>query len=58
MAKENEEPKSIGAQLVAKRYAKMTPEERTAAARNAATKRWAGMKKKAKKAAAKKGKAQ
>ena len=52
--KEKEQPMSIGAQMVAKRYAKMTPEERTAAARNAATKRWAGVKKKAKKS--KKGK--
>lgn len=44
MAKE----KSIGALLVAKRYAKMTPEERSAAAKNAAEKRWAKAKKKAK----------
>jgi hypothetical protein len=35
------EKKSIGAQLVAKRYEKMTPEQRTEAARNAAKKRWA-----------------
>jgi Meiotically up-regulated gene 113 len=32
---------AIGAEMVARRYAKMTPEERTAAARNAAQKRWA-----------------
>jgi hypothetical protein len=37
--------KSIGAQLVAQRYAKMTPGERSEAARNAAVKRWAGVKK-------------
>lgn len=37
---------SIGAQMVAARYAKMTPEERSAAARNAAQKRWAKAKKK------------
>ena len=50
MAKnEKEKPVSIGAQMVAKRYAKMTPEERTEAARNAAVKRWARVKKKAKK---------
>lgn len=41
---------SIGAQLVAQRYAKMTPEERTEAARNAAVKRWAKVKKKKKSA--------
>lgn len=39
--------KSIGAQLVAMRYAKMTAEERSAAAKNAVTKRWAKAKKKA-----------
>ena len=33
--------KSVGAMLVAMRYAKMTPEERAAAAKNAADKRWA-----------------
>jgi hypothetical protein len=43
--------KSIGSQMVAKRYAKMTPEERSAAAKNAAEKRWAGVKKKRKKVA-------
>lgn len=32
---------SIGALMVAQRYAKMTPEERSEAARNAAQKRWA-----------------
>lgn len=37
---------SIGAQMVAARYAKMTPEERSAAARNAAVKRWEKAKKK------------
>jgi hypothetical protein len=48
--------KSIGALMVAKRYEKMTPEERSAAARNAAVKRWAkaGAKKKAVKKAPKK----
>jgi hypothetical protein len=46
--------KSIGAQLVAKRYEKMTPEERSAAAKNAAVKRWAKAKKE--KASVKKGK--
>ena len=40
MAKEKEKPVSIGAQLVALRYAKMSPEERSAAARNAAKARW------------------
>jgi hypothetical protein len=35
---------SIGAQMVAARYAKMTAEERSAAARNAAVKRWAKVK--------------
>ena len=45
MAKKNQ---SIGAQMVAARYAKMTPEERSAAAKNAAEKRWAKAKKKAK----------
>jgi hypothetical protein len=34
--------KSIGAEMVAMRYAKMTPEERSAAAKNAAEARWAG----------------
>jgi hypothetical protein len=34
--------KSIGAEMVARRYAKMTPEERSAAAKNAAEARWAG----------------
>jgi len=38
------------AQMVAARYAKMTPEERSAAAKNAAEKRWAKAKKKTKKA--------
>jgi hypothetical protein len=37
--------KSIGALLVAKRYEKQTPEERSAAAKNAAVKRWAKVKK-------------
>jgi hypothetical protein len=41
--------RSLGAEMVAKRYAKMTPEERSAAAKNAAVKRWAAAKKKAKK---------
>jgi hypothetical protein len=41
--------KSIGAEMVARRYAKMTAEERSAAAKNAATKRWAAVKKKGKK---------
>jgi hypothetical protein len=51
------EEKSLGAQLVAKRYANMTAEERSAAAKNAAVKRWANAKKtaKAKKAGKKKG---
>ncbi len=40
------EKKSIGSQMVAARYAKMTPEERSAAAKNAAVKRWAKVKKK------------
>jgi hypothetical protein len=44
------EKRSIGAEMVAKRYAKMTAEERSEAARNAAVKRWAGKKKKDKKA--------
>ncbi len=49
--------KSIGALLVAERYNKMTPEERSAAAKNAAVKRWAAVGKKVKaKKAAKKGK--
>jgi hypothetical protein len=39
--------KSLGSEMVARRYAKMTPEERSAAAKNAATKRWAAVKKKA-----------
>lgn len=52
MAKKEKAPLSIGAQMVAQRYAKMTPEERSAAAKNAAQKRWAKTKKKA---AAKKG---
>ena len=34
------EEESIGAQMARRRYEKMTPEERTAAARNAANKRW------------------
>jgi hypothetical protein len=38
---------SIGAAMVAARYAKMSPEERSAAAKNAAVKRWAKAKKKA-----------
>jgi hypothetical protein len=42
--------RSIGSEMVARRYAKMTPEERSAAARNAAVKRWAAVKKKAGKA--------
>lgn len=46
-----EPPLSIGAQMVAARYAKMTPEERSAAAKNAAQKRWAKAKKTAKKSA-------
>jgi hypothetical protein len=46
-----EPEKSIGAQMVARRYAKMTPEERSAAAKNAAVKKWAAVK--AKKKAAK-----
>jgi hypothetical protein len=45
---------SIGAQMVAARYAKMTAEERSAAAKNAAEKRWAKAKKAGKKKAAKK----
>ena len=45
---------SLGAQLVALRYAKMTPEQRSAAAKNAADKRWAATKKKAGKPGAKK----
>jgi hypothetical protein len=45
------EEKSIGSQMVAIRYAKMTPEERSAAAKNAAKKRWAKEKKKGKKGA-------
>jgi len=47
MAKKESKPLSIGAQMVAARYAKMTPEERSAAAKNAATARWAKAKKKA-----------
>jgi hypothetical protein len=43
MAKE----RSIGSEMVAKRYAGMTAEERSAAAKNAAVKRWAKVKKKA-----------
>lgn len=51
------EKKSIGAEMVARRYAKMTPEEKSAAAKNAAVKRWAAVKKKATaKKAGKKGK--
>jgi hypothetical protein len=46
--------KSAGAQLVAQRYDNMTPEERSAAARNAAVKRWAKVKKTAKPGAKKK----
>jgi hypothetical protein len=53
MAKK-EKKESIGAQLVALRYAKMTPEERSEAARNAVTKRWAAVKKKAGKGGGKK----
>jgi hypothetical protein len=48
-----EKEKSIGAQMVAKRYANMTPEERSAAAKNAAVKRWAKAKKGPKKVAKK-----
>ena len=44
------EKRSIGSQMVAKRFAKMTPEERSAAAKNAAVKRWATVKKKTAKA--------
>jgi hypothetical protein len=55
MAKKKESKTlSIGAQMVAARYAKMSPEERSAAAKNAATARWA--KAKAAKKAAKKAK--
>jgi hypothetical protein len=50
MAKKESVPKSIGAQMVAARYAKMTPAERSAAAKHAAKARWA------KKPAAKKAK--
>jgi hypothetical protein len=46
MAKKESKPKSIGAQMVAARYAKMTPEQRSAAAKNAAAARWAKAKKK------------
>lgn len=54
MAKgKNPEPLSIGAQMVARRYAKMTPEERSAAARHAVQQRWAKAKKAATKKAAK-----
>ena len=42
VANEEKQEKSIGAQMVARRYAKMTPEERSAAASNAAKARWAG----------------
>ena len=48
------EKRYIGSEMVARRYAKMTPEERSAAASNAAVKRWAEVKKKARKAAKKK----
>jgi hypothetical protein len=41
------EKRSIGAEMVAKRYAGMTAEERSEAARNAAVKRWAKAKKRA-----------
>lgn len=44
---------SIGAQMVAKRYEKMTAAERSAAARNAAIKRREGVKKAAGKKKAK-----
>jgi hypothetical protein len=44
--KDSTDPPSIGAQMVARRYAKMTSEERSAAAKNAADKRWAKAKKK------------
>ena len=44
------EKRSIGSEMVARRYAKMTPEERSAAAKNAAVKRWAAVKKKTAKA--------
>jgi hypothetical protein len=50
------EKRSIGSEMVARRYAKMTPEERSAAARNAAVKRWAEVKKKAGKLVKKKAK--
>jgi hypothetical protein len=43
------EKRSIGSEMVARRYAKMTPEERSAAAKNAAEKRWAKEKKKTRK---------
>lgn len=42
------EKRSIGAEMVARRYAKMTAEERSAAAKNAAEKRWAKAKRVAK----------
>jgi hypothetical protein len=45
--KPSAEKRSVGSEMVAKRYAKMTAEERSAAARNAAMKRWAAVKKKA-----------
>lgn len=54
MAKKESPPQSIGSLMVAARYAKMTPEERSAAAKNAAEKRWAKEKKEKKKAGSKK----
>jgi len=54
MANKDSAEKSIGSLMVAARYAKMTPEERSAAAKNAAEKRWAKAKKSTKKKAAKK----
>jgi hypothetical protein len=39
---ETREGRSAGAALVARRYAQMTPDERSAAASNAARARWAG----------------
>jgi hypothetical protein len=51
VAKQDGSGNSIGAQMVARRYAKMTPEARSAAAKNAAVKKWAAVK--AKKKAAK-----
>ncbi len=53
MEKKKPKPPSIGAQMVAARYAKMSPEERSAAAKHAAAARWAKAKAPAKKAAKK-----